>query len=324
MILRRLDLLLSVVAVFYPFSSFAPENEAPVRYHLEYRVDVPAFTAETGKEIRLWIPYPSDDPFQKVVGSEIRSPHPWRIETEKKFGNKILFIKTENLKKAWRLEIALDVERKVDRGLSEATGKKGDGWDPALHLGHVHGVPFHETIRTIAAKATKVSDSNFEKIQKLYDYVYRTMTYNKEGKGWGRGDPVWACTNQRGNCTDFHSLLIALAGTQNIPGRFEIGLPIPAEKASGSIPGYHCWAKLFEEERGWIPLDVSESKKRGEPEAFFGRLPADRILFSVGRGLRLEPPQKGAPINFFFYPYAEIDGKAVATPEISFTFKKFG
>lgn len=302
--------------------NFASEKEAPTRYHLEYRIDIPAFNAEAGKELRLWVPYPADDPFQKVVVSEIRSPHPWRIETEKKFGNKILFVQAGNLKKAWRLEVALDVERKADRGFPGKGSGGMDGWNPALHLGSTPWIPFHEMIREIAAKETTGSDSNFEKIKKLYDYVYRTMTYNKEGKGWGQGDPVWACTNRRGNCTDFHSLLIALARTQNIPARFEIGLPLPADSASGSIPGYHCWAKLYEEEKGWIPLDVSESKKRGDPGAFFGRLPPDRILFSVGRGLRLEPPQKGEPINFFFYPYAEIDGKAVKTPEIHFTFKK--
>lgn len=321
MILRRLGLLLSVVGLF-PFTSFASAKEPSVRYHLEYSVDVPAFNAETGKEIRLWVPYPANDPFQKVLHSEIRSPYPWRMETEKKFGNKILFIHSDNLKKAWRLEVVLDVERKTDQGFIGKVDESIEGWNPALHLGSTPWVPFYKTIREIAVKETAGSNSDFEKIKKLYNYVYRTMTYNKEGKGWGQGDPVWACTNRRGNCTDFHSLLIALAQTQKIPGRFEIGLPLPADTASGQIPGYHCWAKLYEEERGWIPLDVSESKKLGDPEAFFGRLPADRILFSVGRGLRLEPPQNGEPINFFFYPYAEIDGKAVETPKTRFIFKK--
>jgi hypothetical protein len=30
---------------------------------------------------------------------------------------------------------------------------------------------------------------------------------------------------------------------------------------------------------------------------------------SLGREIRLNPPQKGDPLNYFVYPYAELDGK---------------
>src|SRR5205814_2013820 len=82
-------------------------------------------------------------------------------------------------------------------------------------------------------------ETDGEKIQAFYDYVYRTMTYNKDGTGWGRGDAIWACNNKRGNCTDFHSLFIAMLRSQGIPARFLIGLPVP-EASEGTIGGYHC------------------------------------------------------------------------------------
>ena len=33
--------------------------------------------------------------------------------------------------------------------------------------------------------------------------------------------------------------------------------------------------------------------------------------FSRGRDLVLAPPQKGEPLNYFVYPYAEADGKPI-------------
>jgi hypothetical protein len=29
----------------------------------------------------------------------------------------------------------------------------------------------------------------------------------------------------------------------------------------------------------------------------------------VGRDIRQDPPQQGEPLNYFIYPYAEVDGK---------------
>ena len=45
------------------------------------------------------------------------------------------------------------------------------------------------------------------------------------------------CYGKRGNCTDFHALLIGMARSAGIPARFAIGLPIPESRRSGEIPG---------------------------------------------------------------------------------------
>jgi len=37
------------------------------------------------------------------------------------------------------------------------------------------------------------------------------------------------------------------------------------------------------------------------------------VKFSVGRDIRLDPPQQGEPLNYFVYPYAEVDGKPLAS-----------
>jgi hypothetical protein len=45
-------------------------------------------------------------------------------------------------------------------------------------------------------------------------------------------------------------------------------------------------------------------------EYYFGKLTENRVVMSTGRDITLIPPESGKPLNFFIYPYAEIDGKA--------------
>src|SRR5260370_11004691 len=143
------------------------------------------------------------------------------------------------------------------------------------------------------------------------EVVLGQMKYSKEGIGWGRGDADWACDSGRGNCSDFHSLFMAMARWQKIPAVFEIGFPLPAKSGEGEIPGYHCWAYFQAKEKEWTPVDISEASKAPDRrEYYFGHLSADRILFSRGRDIDLVPKQAGWPLNFFVHPYVEVDGKA--------------
>ena len=41
---------------------------------------------------------------------------------------------------------------------------------------------------------------------------------------------------------------------------------------------------------------------------YFGNLTADRVMFTTGRDLQLDPPQDAGPVNFLIYPYVEVDG----------------
>src|SRR6185295_17624397 len=100
------------------------------------------------------------------------------------------------------------------------------------------------------------------------------------------------------NCTDFHSLFISLARSRQMPAKFEMGFSLPPERGSGDIPGYHCWAKFKPENRGWIPVDISEANKVKEAdpqmvEYYFGNLTENRVTFTVGRDLVLVPKQAG-------------------------------
>jgi transglutaminase-like putative cysteine protease len=148
------------------------------------------------------------------------------------------------------------------------------------------------------------------------------MKYDKTGEGWGHGDTLWACDSKHGNCTDFHSVFISMARAEKIPARFEIGFPIPADKHSAEIPGYHCWAEFYLNSTGWVPVDISEAWKHPEKhDYFFGAHDVNRVQFTVGRDLKLRPAQDGPPLNYFIYPYVEIGGKDYPNVSIAFSFE---
>ncbi|MGH7822271.1 MAG: transglutaminase-like domain-containing protein [Candidatus Binatia bacterium] len=304
-------------------SSFGAETadpwKAPARYAFEYRVQL-SDVAPAGHRVSLWVPYPAENPAQQIIEAKVESPWAWQLRREAKFGNRMVHAEGVAGPGVPDLVMRFRVERRPYAGIHPGEAPFEGILSPALYETPDRLVPLEGLIRKIAEQESEGLRTPEEKIRAFYDYVYRTMTYNKDGTGWGRGDAVWACTNKRGNCTDFHSLFIGMLRSQGIPGRFLIGFPIP-DGEQGEIAGYHCWAEFFDERKGWLPVDASEAKKKSLKEAYFGALPNDRIEFTLGRDLVLDPPQKSEPLNYFIYPYAEVDGKPVEVRR-SFRFER--
>ena len=143
-------------------------------------------------------------------------------------------------------------------------------------------VPLDERIRELSAEVTTGQTTELDKARAIYDWVLANMKYDKSGKGWGNGDIHWACDAKRGNCTDFHALFIGWARAANIPAKFEIALPVPADKPSGGIGGYHCWAEFYLNGYGWVPVDASEAwKDPSKRQYFFDAHDANPVQFSI-------------------------------------------
>ncbi len=309
------------VCLLLPSAASAAEDAwtQPARYGFEYRVDFPALTGVEADHLRVWIPYPAQTDHQKVLSADIDSPWPYKIHTDG-FGNRVVYLEGRGVPNK-PLVMRFTVERWPSDGVRLNEIRADTPLDPKRYLHADKLIPLGGLIKQVAEQQSRGHKTEAEKIRAFYDYVVKTMRYNKDGTGWGRGDAVWACTNKRGNCTDFHSLFIGMARSENIPARFFIGFPIP-DAASGEIPGYHCWAEYYDRTRGWVPIDASEANKSGQTDAYFGRLPNDRIQLTNGRDLTLVPPQQGAPLNYFIFPYAEADGKPLAKIPARFHFER--
>jgi transglutaminase-like putative cysteine protease len=184
-------------------------------------------------------------------------------------------------------------------------------------------VPLDDQIRKWAREVVDNAHahSDLEMAQAIYNHVVSTVKYDKTGKGWGRGDIYYACSERRGNCTDFHAIFIGYARAMGIPARFAIGFPLPADRGQGKIAGYHCWAEFYAKGIGWVPVDASEAAKNpAKREYFFGTHDENRVEFSKGRDVALVPKQHGDPLNYFVYPYVEVDGKPYTVTENVFMY----
>lgn len=180
-------------------------------------------------------------------------------------------------------------------------------------------VPANEEFQTIAEQVVEGKKSDLIRARALYDHVIERMRYAKFRMGWGQGDAVYACDRRKGNCTDYHSYFIALSRAVGIPARFAIGAAIPASRDQWAIPGYHCWAEFYADDKWW-PIDVSEADKhKSLAPYYFGHHPANRVEFTRGRDLVVDPGPKSGPINFLAYPVLEVGGKPVKIkPRFSF------
>lgn len=311
---RALLALLLLTGLAAPALAFDPWNDA-ARYRIEYRVDLAALP---DGPLRLWIPLPAQGPNQRV--SELAIAGDGVRETRGPRGNRMTYLEANGARPE-TVTIRALVERAPMSTVSEISRPE---WDPARFHGAQGRIPLDGIIGRISTQEARGRTTDGEKIRGYYDYVVKRMEYAKHGEGWGQGDAVWACTEQYGNCTDFHSLFIGLTRAQGIASRFAIGFPIPSDRQSAEVKGYHCWSHAYDAPRGWVPLDASEAWKSGRKDAYFGHLPSDRVVFTAGRDLILEPPQDGAPLNFFVYPYAEVAGKPVPRPTWSFRYERVG
>ena len=308
-------------------SGAAPAGERSFAF--TYAVHVPADPAAEGHE-RLWIPLPPSDEHQSIRKLSLKSPVAYREGSDKEYGNSYaVFTPTaEQAARGYDVTLEFLVTRREEAKQVSPAAKPAAGAPRApeamlrRYLEPDKLVPLNATIAELAREQTAGATDPVEKARRIYTYVATTMHYDKSGEGWGRGDEMWACDSKRGNCTDFHSVLIGMLRSSGIPARFLIGFPLPPGKTEGDIPGYHCWAEFYVEGIGWIPMDASEaSKNPAKRDYFFGAVDADRVMFTRGRDIRLSPEQQGEPLNYFVYPYLESNGQPKKGAETHFAFR---
>ena len=319
MLRKFASLLVLVLAVHCLASAQASRH---FTFHYAFTVkDVPA-----GEQVRIWFPAAHSDEYQQVRVVSAKGDLALRKTHESRFGNDIYFAEASKAKGGeLHFEVVYDVVRHEHLTLGIARPRLENASlnkkDNVLYLSPDKLVPITGRPAELAAQVTAGKDSQLAKARAIYDYVFANMSYDKSGTGWGHGDVLYACNVKKGNCTDFHSLFIAMSRSQGIPARFEIGFPLPADKNSGEVAGYHCWAEFFDPQNGWIPVDISEAWKHPEKkDYFFGGHDANRIQLSMGRDLKLDPAQRGEPLNYFVYPYAEVAGKEYSSVSLEFSF----
>ena len=287
-----------------------------------YQVNVPA-VSKNQVPLHIYVPMAPSNEQQSILSRDIKSSdarvlESARIKRESEYGNEFwTWTIAEARQQPTTLSFKYRVLRRINvvkdwKAASQATYGAGETKGLERYLAADRRVPIDgELVTKLRGEIPKSATTPMLKAKAIYEYVVDNMEYKKVGTGWGNGDTYWACSEKYGNCTDFHALLTSMSRAEGIPTQFAIGFPIPQDRPQGDIAGYHCWLELFLPQVAWLPVDASEAKKHPEQrELLFGTHPADRILFSVGRDLKLDA-ESGEPVNFLIYPHVVHAGKVV-------------
>jgi transglutaminase-like putative cysteine protease len=320
---KYFSIIFFVLCVSFPVQAASPARRDILFTYRVILKDIPKDVSE----IKIWIPYPAENNYQEVSAVFVQQEGLLSLSREEKYGNKILYyhlsppfgqpIEIKQTYRITRYEFSTDTR-------SKAYKTKEAGASPKKYLKPSKFVKATPEVKMIAKDIMRDAHARRERPRAIYNYIWKNYAYDKTVPGWGSGDVERFCRFKSGNCVDFHSLFIALARIMGIPAKYVIGFPLPKER-EGMVQSYHCWLEFYDPAFGWAPVDISEAwKDKTKFNYNFGSVDQNRIEFTHGRDIVLAPPQSGEELNYFIYPYVEVDGKTFNAFESSCEFKDIG
>lgn len=323
------------------------------RFRVEHVLTVPVPAGS--RRVEVWMPLPRVEATQDTTDLVVEAPEGWR-ETSDANGNRYVYAKVEDRSGEVALRTSYVVTRReVNADVDAAKTRPHDAAERtalAEHLAPNRHIVVDDEIKALAARIRGDETNPVRVARLLYDWTLENVEYWVKDPSKWKASPVgssqYCLTNRTGNCTDFHSLWIALARASGIPTRIVYGsLFKPALDGQDRDASYHCWPEFHAPGLGWIPHDVAIADIFAEPIAldanntekvtlttangyagasrewvdyYFGNLDARRVSWTVGRDLTLSPPQSAGPVNANAKGYVEIDGAEFAGFQRKMTF----
>jgi transglutaminase-like putative cysteine protease len=323
-------LVLGIAATASLVFADAPKERKGV-VTVEVLVNAPA----DAKEVRLWIPAPSTDGNQVISGAAVSGNYTASSTgKDAATGSDILYAEWKGGASERKLVYTFSAVR---REVLNADLRPSDAPMPAdmkkyLDLSWLGKT--EERIRKEATEITKGQTTVLAKARAIYEWIVDNMRRDPNAKACGNCDVERLLSARMGKCADVHTVFVALCRAAGVPARDLGGIRLPKTKEGDMTKMQHCWAEFYLPGKGWVPVDAADvhkiiydrklspedAKKLPERAYFFGSLEENRILLGEAHGM-LTPPQKGGPLVYFMYPYAEADGKPLGGDDpIGFNF----
>jgi transglutaminase-like putative cysteine protease len=312
-----------ILALSPSFAARAAGKSGTVTYEFEIRAP------EGAKEARLWIPYPRTDANQHISDVKVSGNFTKSATREDKRN------KTEYLYAEWgkiggtpKLVFSFHVDSRYRKGGPLKDGGNAIPDDIRPYLDANQYIPCLDPKITASAKeAVGSAGTVLEKARAVYDWTIAHTFRNPDVKGCGLGRAIETLTMARGGgkCADISSVFVTVLRAAGVPSRDVFGLRIPGK--DGEISGdFHCWSEFYLPGTGWVQADPADVRKAmlieklalGDPktrewtEFFWNGDDLFRIALNRGdRGLVFEPAQQGEPLEYFMYPFAQVDGRTL-------------
>ncbi|OGT29548.1 MAG: hypothetical protein A2W28_07165 [Gammaproteobacteria bacterium RBG_16_51_14] len=318
MFTRILGVLLCALFIS-PGSSMASDRSGEV----ELAVTIAA--PDDSKDVRVWIPYPVSDNVQDISNVRISGNFSQSgIYGEKETGNLALYAEWTTPTKDRAITLTFDATAR------ELIKKDFPAVEPAIpveikeHLKSTTFIPTDGKVREIALSVTNDKQMISEKARAVYRWVVENMTRDPDVKGCGTGEVEIQIVKRSGKCADISSVFVSIARAAGVPAREVFGLRLGKKDDEDMTGGHHCWSEFYVPGYGWVPADAADVRKimlveeldlkgaQDHIDYYFGGVDQYRIaLARGGRGYYLNPRQNDGPLNYFMYPYAEVNGKSL-------------
>ncbi|MDF3036241.1 MAG: transglutaminase protein, partial [Paucimonas sp.] len=212
----------------------------------------------TGGPSTVWVPLPSvDTPWQQSLSSNWSgNAKTMRIGTESNYGAKFLQAEFDGSAPAV-LEVTSRVRtenRTVD--WSASNFKRETPEELRKWLRPTDLMPLDGIVRVTARQVTEGARSDFEKVQRIFDWIVVSTYREPKVRGCGTGDikAMLETKNFGGKCGDINGLFVGLCRAAGVPARDAFGLRL-APSAFGyrelggnpaSLKGaQHCRAEVY-------------------------------------------------------------------------------
>lgn len=319
--MKRKVLFLTIIFLTVSAIAFAGHSGM-----ITYRIDLN--TEKDAKTAKLWLPYPLSDTHQTIKDIQINGNYDTAGVYRDPNSEAVFYYAGWNRVSAQPFVVmSFHVDLK-DRKIK--TIKKSKAQIPVpirKYLESSEYVPADDKhIKKLAKMATKGKKTILDKAQGVYDWVVENTFRDPEVQGCGLGIPgrtILQCKGG-GKCADISAVYVAVARAAGIPARDVYGLRLADPKNGDITSGFHCWAEFYLPGTGWVPVDPADVRKMmlvhklelkdaGKWRKFFwGGDDLFRIVLEKNsRGVVFEPPQEGNPLNYFMYPFAQVDGKTL-------------
>ena len=317
---KQVSFMIPIITLFLFFVGFAFAKEREGKVTFQFDLEVPG----EGKIVRLWVPYPVSDTNQDIKDIVITGNFSNSgIYREGVNGNIALYAEWSASTKKRVLTYEFGVKRKEvirkDFPKRELSFSKEEFQD---YLKATNNGPITGKVKEIGEKITKGKETNLGKAKAIYDWIVNNMYRDPNIKGCGLGDVERLLVSLGGKCADISSVFVALSKSVGVPAREIFGIRMLKEEKGDMTKSQHCWAEFYLPGYGWVPVDPSDVRKfmlekkvkypmdaKNVVEYYFGVVDESRIAYQTGRDIVLNPPQRGNKLNYFMYPYAEVDGK---------------
>jgi len=303
----------------FPCASMARERSGEV----ELAVTIAA--PDDSKDVRVWLPYPTSDSVQDISNVRIKGNFSQSgIYREKETGNLALYAEWTTPIKDRAITLTFDATGR------ELIRKDFPAVEPAIpveiqeYLKSTRFIPTDGKVREIALSITNDKQKISEKARAVYQWVVENTVRDPDVKGCGTGEVEKVLAQRGGKCADISSVFVSIARAAGVPAREVFGLRLGKKDEEDMTSGHHCWSEFYVPGYGWVPADAADVRKimlvdkldlKGAQDKigyYFGGVEQYRIaLARGGRGYYLNPRQNDGPLNYFMYPYAEINGKSV-------------